>query len=170
VFNDQLTPNLSIWKAPSPAELGLAKWAIGSMEVGLRDGRVWPNGRAPDSRTAVAIDRPRKLLFLAIGEYISPRFLLQKVADLGAKDGMLLDGGGSTSMAIGQGAVGVVPGVLYGGWRPVATHFGVRAQRKLSARVWPEARVFARPVPIQAVVPSRTTPAPTHDQAQTQRP
>ena len=130
-FSDQLTPSLSISKPPSAAELGLAKWGIGTIEVGLHDGKVWPgNGRAPDSRTAVAIDRPRKLLFLAVGEYISPRLLLQKLAGLGAKDGMLLDGGGSTSMAIGQGAVGLAPGVLYGGWRPVATHFGVRAQPK----------------------------------------
>jgi Phosphodiester glycosidase len=60
---------------------------------------------------------------------ISPRRLLQDLADLGAKDGMLLDGGGSSSMAIGKGAAGVPAGVLYGGWRPVATHFGVRAQR-----------------------------------------
>jgi len=65
---------------------------------------------------------------LVLGEYISPRRVLQELADLGAKDGMLLDGGGSSSMAIGKGAAGVSAGVLYGGWRPVATHFGVRAR------------------------------------------
>src|SRR6266511_3411329 len=98
--------------------------------VWLQDGKVWGgSSRSPDSRTAVAIDRQRKLLFLALGQYISPRRLLQDLADLGAKDGMLLDGGGSSSMAIGKGAAGVPAGVLYGGWRPVATHFGVRAQR-----------------------------------------
>ena len=79
-------------------------------------------------RTAVAIDRQRKLLFLAVGQNISPRLMLQELADLGAKEGMLLDGGGSSSMAIGKGAAGVSAGVLYGGWRPVATFFGVRAQ------------------------------------------
>jgi hypothetical protein len=41
---------------------------------------------------------------------------------------MLLDGGGSSSMAVGKGAAGVSPGVLYGGWRPVATFFGIKAQ------------------------------------------
>ena len=131
-FSNQLTPHLNLSNPPSAAELGMAKWAIGTIDVGLRDGKVWPyNGHAPDSRTAVAIDGPRRILFLAVGEFISPRLLLQKLADLGAKDGMLLDGGGSTSMAIGQGAAGIAPGVLYGGWRPVATHFGVRAQPKL---------------------------------------
>ena len=76
----------------------------------------------------MAIDQQRKLLFLAVGQNISPRLLLQELADLGAKDGMLLDGGGSSSMAVGKGAAGISAGVLYGGWRPVATFFGVRAQ------------------------------------------
>ena len=76
----------------------------------------------------MAIDHQHKLLFLAVGQNISPRLLLQELADLGAKDGMLLDGGGSSSMAVGKGAAGISAGVLYGGWRPVATFFGVRAQ------------------------------------------
>jgi hypothetical protein len=98
--------------------------------VWLRDGKVWPGADdTSDARTAVAIDQQLKLLFLAVAEDISPRRLLQKLADLGAKEGMLLDGGGSSSMAIGKHAEGIPPGVLYGGGRPVATHFGVRAQR-----------------------------------------
>ncbi len=129
-FDDQLTPYLSRSKPPTADELARAKWGIGGQAVWLQDGKVWGgSSRSPDSRTAVAIDRQRKLLFLALGQYISPRLLLQDLADLGAKDGMLLDGGGSSSMAIGKGAAGVPAGVLYGGWRPVATHFGVRAQR-----------------------------------------
>ena len=55
--------------------------------------------------------------------------MFQKLADLGAKDGMLLDGGGSSSMAIGKDASGVSAGTVYGSWYPVATQFGVRAQR-----------------------------------------
>ena len=55
--------------------------------------------------------------------------MFQTLADLGAKDGMLLDGGDSSSMAIGKGASVVSPGAVYGGWRPVATQFGVRAER-----------------------------------------
>jgi hypothetical protein len=50
------------------------------------------------------------------------------MAELGAIDGMLLDGGDSTSMALGDKALGVRPGGLLSGWRPVATHFGVRAK------------------------------------------
>jgi hypothetical protein len=97
--------------------------------VGLQDGKVWPgSSSSPDARTAVAVDRQRKLLFLAVGEHISPRLVLQKLADLGAKDGMLLDGGDSSSMVLGKDAAGVPTGVLYGGWRPVATYFGVRVK------------------------------------------
>jgi Phosphodiester glycosidase len=65
-------------------------------------------------------------LFLAVGTHISPNIMFQTLADLGARDGMLLDGGSSSSMAIGAGASGVAPGAVYG-WRPVATQLGVRA-------------------------------------------
>jgi hypothetical protein len=129
-FDDQLNPYLSGSKPPTAAELARAKWGIGAQVVGLRAGKVWSGtSRTPDARTAVAVDRERKLLFLAVGSYVSPRRLLQDLADLGAKEGMLLDGGDSSSMAIGKGAAGVAAGVLYGGWRPVATHVGVKAQR-----------------------------------------
>jgi len=76
----------------------------------------------------VAIDRARRLLFLAVGEYISPRLILQKLAGLGASEGMLLDGGHSSTMVIGADARGLWAGAVYGGWWPVATQFGVRAK------------------------------------------
>jgi hypothetical protein len=83
---------------------------------------------SPDARTAVAVDPDHKILFLAVGTYISPRLMFQIRADLGAKDGMLLDGGSSSSLAIGKHARGVPAGTVYGGWHPVATQFGVRAR------------------------------------------
>ena len=129
-FDDQLTPHLRPSKPIMPAEFAMAKWGIGGQDFWLRDGKVWSgSSRSPDSRTAVGVDLRRKVLFLAVGTHISPRLVFQKLADLGAKDGMLLDGGDSSSMAIGKDAKGVSQGVVYGRWRPVATHFGVRAQR-----------------------------------------
>jgi hypothetical protein len=128
-FDDDLTPNIETTKPPRPAALKAAKWGIGGQGIGLHDGQLYAGlSRSPDARTAVAIDRSRKQLFLAIAEDISPYRMLEKLAGLGAQDGMMLDGGGSTSMAIGEGASGVSAGVVFGGWRPVATHFGVRAQ------------------------------------------
>jgi Phosphodiester glycosidase len=128
-FDDQLTPHLGPNKT-SEAELAMAKWGIGGEDFWLRDGRVWPGdyrSRIPDGRTAVAVDLPRKLLYLAVGTHISPTLMFQTLASLGAKDGMLLDGGDSSSMAIGPGASVLSPGAVYG-WRPVANQFGVRAE------------------------------------------
>jgi hypothetical protein len=129
-FEDDLTPHLETTKPPSESALANARWGIGGQGVGLTGGKVregMEHGPA-DSRTAVGIDRDNKLLFLAVFEKASPRRALEKLAELGAKEGMLLDGGDSTSMALGDQARGVRPGVLTGDWRPVATHFGVRAR------------------------------------------
>jgi hypothetical protein len=134
-FDDQLTPHLRPSKPLTTADVATAKWGIGGQSLWLRDGKVpdidpWPGYyHRPNSQTAVAIDRPRKLLFLAISDNISPHLMFQKLADLGAKDGMLLDGGSSSSMAIGRDARGGLAGKVFGGWHPVATQFGVRAQR-----------------------------------------
>jgi hypothetical protein len=107
-FDDQLTPHLQASKPPTGAELAQAKWAVGGQGVGLRQGKVWSGSdRSPDARTAVAIDGPHKHLFLAVASHISPRRMLQKLADLGATDGMLLDGGSSSSMVIGEGSKGI---------------------------------------------------------------
>jgi hypothetical protein len=129
-FDDQLTPHLRSSKGFSEAELATAKWAIGGQDFWLQDGKVWSGNRRcfiVDAQTAVAVDLPRKLLFLAVGSHLSPNIIFQTLADLGARDGMLLDGGSSSSMAIGTGARVVSPGVVYGR-RPVATQFGVRAE------------------------------------------
>jgi hypothetical protein len=129
-FEDDLTPHLETTKPPSESVLAKACWGIGGQGVGLTGGRVrdgMEHGPA-DSRTAVGFDRDKKLLFLAVFEKASQRQALEKLSQLGAKEGMLLDGGDSTSMALGQQARGVRPGVLTGDWRPVATHFGVRAR------------------------------------------
>src|SRR5215813_1696861 len=129
-FDDQLTPHLRPSKGFSEEELAMAKWGIGGQDFWLQDGKVWSGDRRcfiVDAQTAVAVDLPRKLLFLAVGSHLSPNIMFQTLADLGARDGMLLDGGSSSSMAIGTGASVVSSGVVYG-WRPVATQFGVRAE------------------------------------------
>jgi hypothetical protein len=129
-FDDQLTPHLRPSKGFSDAELAMAKWGIGGQDFWLQDGKVWSGDRRcfiVDAQTAVAVDLPRKLLFLAVGTHLSPNIMFQTLADLGARDGMLLDGGSSSSMAIGTGASVVSSGAVYG-WRPVATQFGIRAE------------------------------------------
>jgi hypothetical protein len=128
-FDENLTPQIENAKPPSKSVLAKARWGIGGQGVGLHDGKIREGiDRKPtDSRTAVGIDRDQMLLFLAVFENASPRRVFEKLAELGAREGMLLDGGDSTCMALGKQARGIRPGVLAGGWRPVATHFGVRA-------------------------------------------
>ena len=129
-FDDNLNAHLRPSKPPKPEELREAKWGIGGQGVGLQEGKVWSGiDRKPDSRTAIGIDAERKLLFLAVAEWASPRLVLEQLAKLGARDAMLLDGGGSSAMAIGEGGRNLARGALFGGWRPVATFFGVRARR-----------------------------------------
>jgi hypothetical protein len=132
-FDDDLSPHLRPSKPPNSAELREAKWGIGGQGVGLHGGKVWSaSDRQPDSRTAIGIDAEHKLLFLAVAGWASPHFMLEGLAKLGARDAMLLDGGASSAIAIGEGARDVATGPLFGGSRPVATFFGVRA-RRLSA-------------------------------------
>lgn len=130
-FDSDLAPTLERRKPPPESALARAKWGIGGQGVGLWDGRVGvgPGGESV-ARTAIGIDAERKLLFLAVFESASPERALEELAALGARAGMLLDGGGSTAMVIGAGANGVEPGTVLGGWRPVATHFGIRANAK----------------------------------------
>jgi hypothetical protein len=135
-FDDHLVPCLESSRPPDDSVLRRSRWGLGGRgAVLLRDGRTFRDTpRKPtDARTAVGVDRQKRLLFLAVFENASPWRALDKLAKLGAVDGMLLDGGNSTSMAIGDKAQGARPGVLMGRWRPVATHFGVRA-RELSTK------------------------------------
>jgi hypothetical protein len=144
-FDDQLQSHLRPWDASlRPRDLAAAKWAIGGQII-LQDGQVASiDGldRRPDSRTAAAIDRQNHL-FLAVAENLSPRRFAERLAELGAKDGILLDGGSSSAMAIGGKPRGVTAGVVYGGWRPVASFFGIR----VPAGAWPDGRRSGRGYP-----------------------
>jgi hypothetical protein len=40
--------------------------------------------------TAVAVDLPRKLLFLAVGTHVSPNLMFHTLANRGARDGIFL--------------------------------------------------------------------------------
>jgi hypothetical protein len=124
-FDDQLRAHLRPWdNSLRVRDLAAAKWAIGG-QITLRDGQVVTPDRRPDSRTMAAIDRQNHL-FLAVAEDLSPRRFSERLAELGATDGILLDGGSSSAMAIGGKPQGVNAGVVYGGWRPVASYFGIR--------------------------------------------
>ncbi len=102
-FDDQLVPCLETARPPSESVLRRSRWGLGGRgAVWLRDGRIRPDlpRDPPDARTAVGVDWKKRLLFLAVFENASRWRAVDKLAKLGAVDGMLLDGGGSTSMAL----------------------------------------------------------------------
>jgi hypothetical protein len=127
-FDAELAPHVLRSRSAVEPALARAKWAVGAHELQLQKGQVvWGGDSTADARTAIGIDEARRLLFLAVGERISAGRVLHMLADLGARDGILLDGGSSSTMEIGQGSTGIPAGVLLGGGRPVATYIGVRA-------------------------------------------
>jgi Phosphodiester glycosidase len=130
-FDDHLAPYFETSRPPNEAVLKRSRWGVGGQGGPmLSHGRIFEGTphKPTDARTAAGIDSEKRLLFLAVFENASEWRALEKLTELGAVDGMLLDGGNSTSMALGQRAHGVRPGVLTGDWRPVATHFGIRAR------------------------------------------
>ncbi len=129
-FDDHLASCFETSRPPNDSVLRRSRWGVGGQGGPmLWHGRIFEGTpRKPtDAHTAVGVDSAKRLLFLAVFENASEWRALDKLAQLGAVDGMLLDGGHSTSMTIGGKAHGVRPGVLIGRW-PVATHFGVRAR------------------------------------------
>lgn len=127
-FDDRLTPWFTLSKPPPAVDLARARWAIGGQAIDLREGRVRIGSAMPDARTAVALDQVGRRLFLAVAENISPHLLLAKLAERGGWTGMMLDGGHSSTLVVGPEARGLRSGTLVGGWRPVATVFGIRAR------------------------------------------
>jgi len=81
----------------------------------------------PDAQVLAGIDPKHRLLVLAAFENVSWARAARMMADHGAVDVIPLDGGGSASMVLGQGARGVGGRTLLWPDRAVATHFGVRA-------------------------------------------
>lgn len=131
-FDDGLTPHLETTKPPPTVALERARWAVGGRYVLLENGR--PNDflhdvrrDSIDRRTAIGIDAGKKLLWLAVFERASHYLVAHTLAVHGAKDALMLDGGTSTAMVIGVGVDGLQPGAVFGGSRPQAIHFGVRA-------------------------------------------
>jgi hypothetical protein len=128
-FEPDLTPHIETGKPPSNSVLGRARWGIGGGAVPLFRGQVRPGAanHEIDHRTAVAIDSHRRLLWLAVFENASPLAVARILAQHGAEDGFLLDGGHSSVMVLGSKATGVKPGTAFVGSRPVATVLGIRA-------------------------------------------
>jgi hypothetical protein len=113
-------------KPPSRLVLAKAKWGIGGQQVVLYPGGI-AGGDAAETRTFVAADPEKKLVWIACFDKASYVVAARLLAEHGAKIATALDGGTSTAMVIGSGAKNVRAGSVTGNWRPVATQFGFRA-------------------------------------------
>jgi hypothetical protein len=124
--DDQNNLHMELNKPPSLPVLSKARWAIGGQEVILFPGR-FSDEAFPDSRTAIGIDPVKKSVWIACFDKASNHAAAKALARLGAIYAIMVDGGTSVAMVIGSGAKHVRPGTVTGNWRPVATHFGFRA-------------------------------------------
>ena len=130
-FDEQLVPRIEDSWPRNETTQRRYLWGLGGQGGALlRHGQIYrgTSQKPTDARTAIGIDREKRLLFLAVFENASELRHVAEAVATGRVDGLLLDGGHSTSMAMGADARGVQPGVLLGRWRPVATHFGIRAR------------------------------------------
>ncbi len=117
-------------RPPWPAEAGGARWGIASQGGLITDGRI--NSHAtlePDRRTIIGLDPRRQVMWITAFERASLRRAAELLLERGAVDAAALDGGDSTQFVMGRDAAGGVPvGTLLTSYRPVATHFGIRAR------------------------------------------
>lgn len=128
-FENDLTPHLCRTRPAPPDVLSKAKWAIGGDRVIIESGKPRPGTQHnPDRKTMLAINAERKVLWIAVFDRASNWVAAETLAPLGAQEGIMLDGGTSTTMVIDESAKGVRGGTVMGNWRPVANQFGIRAQ------------------------------------------
>lgn len=127
-FDDHLVPFINDHMPPNQEDIRKARWGIGSQMQILSNGQVSPWGdRRVNRRTVLGINADKHKLWLACFERASDIYAAQALLARGATDAVVMDGGISTTLAIGDLANGVEPGDVIGDWRPAAVHFGVRA-------------------------------------------
>lgn len=133
-FDGQLMPTLQTTKPPSADALRRARWGISGQGVMLARGQsAPPPGTKRDCQTAIGIDPSRRLLWLMVFENASSRAAARAMAAAGATDAILVDSGDSSCMVIGAAASHADAGAVHGGYRPVATCFGVTARPVVGA-------------------------------------
>lgn len=127
-FEDDLTPHLEKEKPPPPEALQQARWAVSGQGIHLKNGTIGQSvDRVPDARILVGLDGDRQHLFLAAFERASTQVAAELLSIYGATDAISLDGGTSSTLAIGRGAKGIRPRTLLFPKRFIPTHFGIRA-------------------------------------------
>lgn len=125
-FDADLNPHLETAKPPSAEALRAAKVGVSGQGVVIHAGQVssWANHVA-DARTCVGFDAAKKLLLLGVFENASEHRAAEMLAQQGATEAIMLDGGSSSGLTFGPGATGLPRRTLVYPRRAVATIFGV---------------------------------------------
>jgi hypothetical protein len=110
-----------------------AKWGIGTRDSAFI-GAIKPADGTTDKRTALGVDLSSKKLWIAVFEAATQEEVRHILTRAGAQRVMILDGGSSSSLYFGRLANGVAHGLRFGGQRPVATVFGIKADPIIDAR------------------------------------
>ena len=130
-LTDDRVPHLTDTRPIPQDVLDQAAWGVGGLVRELRNGEVLPRARRSANRNRyamIAACAQTKQLWLAAFDDVTRGTAAQILADQGATDGLILDGGGSTAFYMSHAAQGVSGGLHLGGGRPVATHIGIRAR------------------------------------------
>ena len=128
-FDDELRPRIEPSKPPPREALEGARWGISGQGVALHEGKINPlAGTIKDRRTVIGFSADRNVLWLAVFDSASETEAAGTFKKLGASSAMLLDGGDSSTLYIRRSPAMRRCGTLIGGWRPVATFLGIRAQ------------------------------------------
>ncbi len=130
-LTDDRVPHLTDTRPVPQDVLDRAAWGVGGLVRELRNGTVHPRTQRSgtiDNYTMVAACTETQQLWLAAFQDVTRGTAAQILADQGATDGLILDGGGSTAFYMSPAAQDAPSGLHLGGHRPVATHIGVRVR------------------------------------------
>jgi hypothetical protein len=132
-FDEHLKPHVETTRPTSAEVLQKTKWGIGGR--GLEDGSKRPVVEEErDNRSLLGVDTESRRLWIGVFESSTETTAVRELIRAGAKHVLLLDGGDSTSLYLGEWTKDVPAGLRFGGQRPVATVIGVKADPILPTR------------------------------------
>src|SRR5262249_38622550 len=129
-FDDQLTPTLEKQRPPAADACQRAKWGISGQCVVVDGGAAttWLHHDVQNSRTVIGINHDKKLLILAVFDSASEHRAAEMIAERGATDAVLVDGGSSSCLTFGSIPSGLGRRTAVFPYHAVATVFGVASQ------------------------------------------
>jgi hypothetical protein len=132
-FDEQLRPHVQMTNPIPAGVLQNTKWGIGGLSV--KYGTIPPaEGEVRDNQSLLGVNPETRRLWIGVFESSTESDAVREILRAGAKYALILDGGNSSSLYLGDWAHEVPAGLRFGGQRPVATVIGVKADPILPRR------------------------------------